>query len=93
MSDPTLTEAEATKILRKLEERVRRIDTRVTIIGNAVGAPFNVNTQPNRLPNGTINLPSKHTTMSDILGAMDGNDNRTYPLMLDGVLIAVIAKR
>ena len=92
MSEEPLTEADASAILRKLDERVRRIDTRVTIIGNAVGAPFNVNTQPRMLPNGRLNLPSRHTTLSDILLAI-GDRKDEVGLVLGGVLVGTVRKR
>lgn len=92
MSDPTLTEAAASAILRKLDERVRRIDTRVTLIGHTIGAPFNVNTKPVLLPNGIINLPSKHSTIADILALYDGSSFHTMDLQLDGAIIAELRK-
>lgn len=92
MSKPDLTSTQASDVLRDLEQRVRRIDTRVTIIGNAVGAPFNINTRPHLMPNGAINLPSRHTTMSDILAVIEASESSTAPLMLDGTIVAVITK-
>ena len=92
MTEQLLTEAAASAILRKLDERVRRIDTRVTIIGNAVGAPFNVNTQPTMLPNGFMNLPSRHTTIADILGAMKDSTYHTVGLLLDGAVVAEVRR-
>ncbi len=71
MASPQLDE-DVAKILNELVERARRTETRVTKVANHLGVE--AGGTKSRVDGGRIIVPSRHTTLEDILKAAPSND-------------------